>query len=45
MSFDFEEVEEEEASPVVDLSEFRKRKEYEEFWSDPCWTEPPGPLG
>lgn len=18
---------------------------YEEFWSDICWTEPPGPLG
>jgi len=45
MSFDIEEVEEEETAPVVDLSEFRKRKEYEEFWSDPCWTEPPGPLG
>jgi hypothetical protein len=21
------------------------QSEYEEFWQDPCWTQPPGPIG
>lgn len=34
-------------TPVIDLAEVRKRKAYEEFWSDPCWQEPldPSPNG
>ncbi len=34
-------------APVIDLNEARKRKAYEEFWSDPCWQEPldPSPNG
>lgn len=27
-------------APVIDLIEYKKRKEYEEFWSDPCWSDP-----
>lgn len=23
----------------------KAKSAYEEFWSDPCWTEPPGHLG
>lgn len=46
--FDIEEVEEtseEHLAPVIDLAEYRKQKTYNEFWSDPCWTEEPGILG
>lgn len=40
-SFTITEVDDEELdTPVIDLAEVRKRKEYEEFWSDPCWSEP-----
>jgi len=33
--------------PVINLEEYRKQREYDEFWSDPCWTEPldPSPNG
>lgn len=34
-----------ERAPTINLEEYRKSKEYREFWSDPCWTEPPGILG
>ena len=41
MSFEIEEVDDEDyIPPVIDLNEYRKRREYNEFWSDPCWTEP-----
>lgn len=35
-----------------ELEDFSPAKEeedsetdYQEFWNDPCWTEPPGPIG
>lgn len=45
--FTVEEIDDEDLpAPVIDLAEEKKRREYEEFWSDPCWTEPfPSPNG
>jgi hypothetical protein len=45
---EIEEVDDEDLpAPVIDLNEYRKKQAYEEFWSDPCWTEPldPSPNG
>lgn len=47
-SGEVEEIDDEDLpTPVIDLNEYKKRREYEEFWSDPCWTEPldPSPNG
>jgi hypothetical protein len=51
-SFEVEELDDEdlqgpitERAPVIDINEYRKSKEYRDFWSDPCWAEPPGHLG
>lgn len=34
-----EEVDEEEIEPVAEVVSLEQVK-YDEFWSDPCWTEP-----
>jgi hypothetical protein len=49
MAFEIEEVDDEEfailnESPVAMVVNLEQYK-YDEFWSDPCWSEPPGPLG
>jgi len=42
-----EEVDDEDLPPLTieDILERQRQDAYNEFWSDPCWTEPPGPFG